>query len=93
MDTIRVKSYHKMKQSANVLVTFYCTDMSKKWKDRLRDPALQLKIRDHATYRLTFFEISVVCTTILPYTNSPKKMRSFSSRIQNFRAIVVRGAA
>ena len=28
--------------------------MSKKSKDRLRDPALKLNMRDHATYPLTF---------------------------------------
>ena len=31
-----------------------CTDMSKKSKDRLRDPALKVTMRDHATYPLTF---------------------------------------
>ena len=31
-----------------------CTDMSKKWKDRLQDPALKVTMRDHATYPWTF---------------------------------------
>ena len=30
------------------------TDMSKKLKDRLRDPALYVALRDHATYPSTF---------------------------------------
>ena len=34
--------------------------MSKKSKDRLRDPALQVTARDHATYPSTFF----TCTDV-----------------------------
>ena len=35
------------------------TDMSKKSKDMLRDPALLVTTWDHATYPVTFFDISV----------------------------------
>ena len=40
------------------------TDMSKKSKDRLRDPVLLVTMRDRATYPLTFFGISVQGETL-----------------------------
>ena len=38
-----------------------CTDMSKKLKDRLRDPAFYVTTWYHATYPLTFLTHVYVC--------------------------------
>ena len=39
--------------------------MSRKLKDRLRDPTLQLTTRDHATYSSTLFDISIVPSAVI----------------------------
>ena len=42
------------------------TDMSKKLKDRLHDPAFSLKMWDHATYPLTFLANLYIDVACLP---------------------------
>ena len=48
-------SFRELKPLESSRLKFVCTDMSKKSKDRLRDPALYVTMRNHATYPSNFF--------------------------------------